>query len=67
MLDALDFDNETEKNAFIIERERVKERIQNLADDEFIYYDGDSFFSQPMKKNVMRTSDRGNTYVIGVW
>lgn len=67
MLDILDFDNETEKNTFIVERERVKERIQNLADDEFIYYDGDSFFSQPMKKNVMRTSDRGNTYIIGVW
>ena len=44
----------------------IKDRIENLSEDEFIYLDN-SGYSEPMKKEDTSVLQDGNLYVIGVY
>lgn len=57
---------EEEREEFIKDMSIVKARIENLAEDEFIYLDN-SGYSEPMKKEDTSVLRNGNLYIIGVY
>lgn len=57
---------EEEREEFLKDMNIVKTRIENLAEDEFIYLDN-SGYSEPMKKEDTSVLRHGNLYVIGVY
>lgn len=57
---------EDEREEFLKDMNIVKTRIENLAEDEFIYLDN-SGYSEPMKKEDTSVLRHGNLYVIGVY
>lgn len=57
---------ENEREEFLKDMNIIKDRIENLAEDEFIYLDN-SGYSKPMKKEDTSVLQDGNLYVIGVY
>ena len=57
---------ESEREEFLKDMNAVKARIENLAEDEFIYLDN-SGYSEPMKKEDTSVLRNGNLYIIGVY
>ena len=57
---------ENERKEFLKDMNAVKARIENLAEDEFIFLDN-SGYSEPMKKEDTSVLQDGNLYVIGVY
>ncbi len=57
---------ESEREEFLKDMNAVKARIENLAEDEFIYLDN-SGYSEPMKKEDTSVLQNGNLYIIGVY
>lgn len=57
---------EDEREEFLKDMNLVKTRIENLAEDEFIYLDN-SGYSEPMKKEDTSVLQNGNLYIIGVY
>lgn len=57
---------ENERASFLKDMNAVKARIENLAEDEFIFLDN-SGYSEPMKKEDTSVLQDGNLYVIGVY
>lgn len=57
---------ENEREEFLKDMNAVKTRIENLAEDEFIYLDN-SGYSEPMKKEDTSVLQNGNLYIIGVY
>lgn len=57
---------EDEREEFLKDMNLVKDRIENLAEDEFIYLDN-SGYSESMKKEDTSMLQDGNLYVIGVY
>lgn len=55
-----------ERASFLKDMNAVKARIENLAEDEFIFLDN-SGYSEPMKKEDTSVLQEGNLYVIGVY
>ena len=57
---------ENEREEFLKDMNIIKDRIENLAEDEFIFLDN-SGYSEPMKKEDTSVLQDGNLYVIGVY
>lgn len=57
---------EDEREEFLKDMDAIKTRIENLAEDEFIYLDN-SGYSEPMKKEDTSVLQNGNLYIIGVY
>ena len=57
---------EDEREEFLKDMNIIKARIENLAEDEFIYLDN-SGYSEPMKKEDTSVLRNGNLYIIGVY
>ncbi len=57
---------ESDREEFLKDMNAVKARIENLAEDEFIYLDN-SGYSEPMKKEDTSVLQNGNLYIIGVY
>ena len=57
---------EDEREEFLKDMSVIKTRIENLAEDEFIFLDN-SGYSEPMKKEDTSVLQDGNLYVIGVY
>ena len=57
---------EDEREEFLKDMNIIKNRIENLAEDEFIFLDN-SGYSEPMKKEDTSVLQEGNLYVIGVY
>ena len=57
---------EEEREEFLKDMNIVKTRIENLAEDEFIYLDN-SGYSEPLKKEDTSVLKNGNLYIIGVY
>ena len=57
---------EDEREEFLKDMNIIKDRIENLAEDEFIFLDN-SGYSEPMKKEDTSVLQDGNLYVIGVY
>lgn len=57
---------EKEREEFLKDMSVIKTRIENLAEDEFIYLDN-SGYSEPMKKEDTSVLQNGNLYIIGVY
>ena len=57
---------EDEREEFLKDMNIIKDRIENLSEDEFIYLDN-SGYSEPMKKEDTSVLQDGNLYVIGVY
>ena len=57
---------EEEREEFLKDMNIVKTRIENLAEDEFIYLDN-SGYSEPLKKEDNSVLKNGNLYIIGVY
>lgn len=57
---------EDEREEFLKDMSVIKTRIENLAEDEFIFLDN-SGYSEPMKKEDTSVFQDGNLYVIGVY
>lgn len=58
--------SEEEKSEFLEEMNAVKARIESLADDEFIWCDGDGNYSEVLEKESTSNEHNGDYYVIGV-
>lgn len=58
---------ENEREEFLKDMNAVKTRIENLAEDEFIFLDNSGVYSEPMKKEDTSVLQNGNLYVIGVY
>ena len=57
---------EDEREEFLKDMNIIKNRIENLAEDEFIYLDN-SGYSEPLKKEDTSVLRNGNLYIIGVY
>ncbi len=57
---------ESEREEFLKDMNIIKNRIENLTEDEFIFLDN-SGYSEPMKKEDTSVLQDGNLYVIGVY
>nr|DAS41074.1 MAG TPA: hypothetical protein [Caudoviricetes sp.] len=57
--------SEEEKEEFLKNMNIVKERIKNLADNEFIYIDNGGCYSEAIKETDMGTIINGDYYIIG--
>lgn len=57
---------EDEREEFLKDMNIIKNRIENLAEDEFIYLDN-SGYSEPLKKEDTSALRNGNLYIIGVY
>lgn len=57
---------EDEREEFLKDMNIIKDRIENLAEDEFIFLDNNGY-SKPMKKEDTSVLRHGNLYVIGVY
>ena len=57
---------EDEREEFLKDMNIIKARIENLAEDEFIYLDN-SGYSEPMRKEDTSVLRNGNLYIIGVY
>ena len=57
---------EEEREEFLKDMNIVKTRIENLAEDEFIYLDN-SGYSEALKKEDTSVLKDGNLYVIAVY
>lgn len=57
---------EDEREEFLKDMNIIKNRIENLAEDEFIYLDN-SGYSEPLKKEDTSVLRNGNIYIIGVY
>ena len=57
---------EDEREEFLKDMSVIKTRIENLAEDEFIFLDN-SGYSEPMKKEDTSVLQDGNLYVIGAY
>lgn len=57
---------EDEREEFLKDMSVIKTRIENLAEDEFIFLDN-SGYSEPMKKEDTSVLQNGNLYIIGVY
>lgn len=57
---------EKEREEFLKDMNIIKNRIENLTEDEFIYLDN-SGYSEPLKKEDTSVLQDGNLYVIGAY
>lgn len=57
---------EDEREEFLKDMSVIKTRIENLAEDEFIFLDN-SGYSEPMKKEDTSVLQDGNLYIIGAY
>ena len=57
---------EDEREEFLKDMSVIKTRIENLAEDEFIFLDN-SGYSEPLKKEDTSVLRNGNLYIIGVY
>lgn len=57
--------SEEEKEEFLKNMNIVKERIKNLADNEFIYIDNGGCYSEAIKETDTGTIINGDYYIIG--
>ena len=57
---------ESEREEFLKDMSVIKTRVENLAEDEFIFLDN-SGYSEPMKKEDTSVLQNGNLYIIGVY
>nr|DAW73705.1 MAG TPA: hypothetical protein [Bacteriophage sp.] len=64
-LESSDF-TESEREEFLKDMNAVKARIENLAEDEFIFLEN-SGYSYPIKKEDTSVLQNGNLYVIGAY
>lgn len=58
--------SEDEREEFLKDMNIIKNRIENLTEDEFIYLDN-SGYSEPLKKEDTSVLQDGNLYVIGAY
>ena len=58
---------EEEREEFLKDMNIVKTRIENLAEDEFIYLDNSGVYSDVLKVEDTFDTHNGNSYVIGVY
>lgn len=59
--------SEEEKSEFLEEMNAVKARIENLAEDEFVYLDNSGVYSEPLKKEDTSILKDGDLYIIGAY